>query len=78
MLVRVEFTRIFCAQVFLHLLDLEEATWEHAQEGDFYLCNLNTSQVLLDNVCVKKKPSPYFQVQLIPLHTPVLFYVQEI
>lgn len=49
-------------QVVLQLLDLEEATSEHEYEGEFYLCNLNSSQILLENVCVMKAPSAFNQV----------------
>ena len=49
-------------QVVLNLLDLEEGTLEHPQEGQFFICNLNTSQIVLHNNCVKLSQSPFFKV----------------
>ena len=52
-------------QVVLNLLDLEEGTLEHPQEGQFFICNLNTSQIVLHNNCVKLSQSPFFKVRVL-------------
>ncbi|XP_067940848.1 uncharacterized protein [Watersipora subatra] len=55
-------TRFRLYEVVLSLLDIEETTSEHAYEGVFYFCNLNTSQLLLHNDCVKYSQSESYML----------------
>jgi len=49
-------------QILAHLVDIEETVTEHQYEGVFFMCNMNSSQILLHNNCMSQSKSAIYKL----------------